>query len=302
MEVVTLDDPRIPAPWQKNPSIASRLRSGEFELRIENGGRAAALRRKSPIHAAWFSPAQGWTNTVLTTGEAAMPIGPFDGDRPAEPLGGIDPPGFVCLPPRRDDLADRLHALCGQSGFLRATIGRYNSESKPLIAGYAALWDSPSTDVIRGQREVIRQGAFAGALAAQPFVKALAGHHGDLLVASTSHGTLWLGEDDTGLLAIVDPHGTETGRDLLACIRAGEITQMSPDLRPASGGERNIRHGGESFREISKVSSLPEVSFVRRGAFSQTACVVLGERRQSGQVSRSTLARRERLLAMEART
>lgn len=98
------------------------------------------------------------------------------------------------------------------------------------IAGYAAMWDSPT--VIRGFfgdgfNEQIRKGAFSRALAEKQDVRALFNHGPNGIVGRTVNNTLRLAEDDRGLRYEVDLPDTQTGRDLYTLVKRGDISQSS---------------------------------------------------------------------------
>ncbi|MEZ4684189.1 MAG: HK97 family phage prohead protease [Caldilineaceae bacterium] len=100
-------------------------------------------------------------------------------------------------------------------------------DSKPMLRGYAALYNQLSVD-FGGWREIIRPGAFTSTLANGPDVRALVEHEGGLsIIGRTRNGTLRLREDVKGLAVEIEPPDTQAGRDITTLVRRGDLDQMS---------------------------------------------------------------------------
>jgi HK97 family phage prohead protease len=100
---------------------------------------------------------------------------------------------------------------------------------QPIIQGYAALFDNETE--IRGFfgsfRESIAPGAFAPSLSGGHRVVSLFNHDANMVLGSTSSGTMRLREDDRGLWIEVDPPDTQVGRDVVEYIRRGDVQGQS---------------------------------------------------------------------------
>ena len=99
------------------------------------------------------------------------------------------------------------------------------ADGKPMIRGYAALFDSPSVDM--GFIETIDPGAFKKSLKAKPDVRALWNHDPNIVLGRTTAGTLRLATDETGLAVEIDLPDTTDGRDLATLIERGDVSGMS---------------------------------------------------------------------------
>jgi HK97 family phage prohead protease len=97
---------------------------------------------------------------------------------------------------------------------------------KPVIRGYAAVYDSLSED-LGGFREKVAVGAFSRALKDGQDVVALVNHDDNLVLGRTSAGTLRLASNQKGLLATIDPPDTQASRDVQELIKRGDVQGMS---------------------------------------------------------------------------
>jgi HK97 family phage prohead protease len=106
-----------------------------------------------------------------------------------------------------------------------------NDGSLPQIVGHAALFNSLSevlTDQYGDQfQEKIAPGAFSRALKKRNDVRALVEHDPNRMLARTKSGTMKVEEDDKGLRVVINPSNTSYARDLLAQIRAGDVSGFS---------------------------------------------------------------------------
>ena len=122
------------------------------------------------------------------------------------------------------------------------------------LTGYAAVFGQEAR--VAGFTEVIRPGAFKGALAGRD-VLALIDHNPSKLLARTKSGTLRLEEDSRGLRYEIDLPDTQEGRDILTLAERGDLGGMSFGFTVSKGGE----HWNGQRRELRAVT-LHEISVV----------------------------------------
>ena len=103
------------------------------------------------------------------------------------------------------------------------------------LTGYAAVFGQESR--IAGFTEVIRPGAFTGALSGRD-VLCLIDHDPVRLLARTKSGTLRLEEDSKGLRFELDVPDTQEGRDILTLAERGDLGGMSFGFTVPKGGEQ----------------------------------------------------------------
>lgn len=96
-------------------------------------------------------------------------------------------------------------------------------DDKPLIRGYAAVFNSPSEDM--GFVEYVDPHAFDDALSGD--CRALFNHNADCVLGRTVSGTLRLSVDSKGLAYEIDPPDTQVCRDLMVSMKRGDINQSS---------------------------------------------------------------------------
>ncbi len=141
---------------------------------------------------------------------------------------------------------------------------------KPVISGYAAVFDSLSVD-LGGFRERIRPGAFARAIKENQDVRALVNHDPNLILGRSKSGTLRLSEDQRGLRVEIDPPATTVGRDVVESLRRGDLDQMSFAFRVVTDDWH--KQDGEIIRELVDVD-LFDVSPVAFPAYEETSVSV----------------------------
>lgn len=144
-------------------------------------------------------------------------------------------------------------------------------DGQPVLAGYAAVFDQPSLPLGWGFVEVVRRGAFAKTLRDGADVRCYLNHDPSLLLGRRSAGTLRLEEDSLGLRFEVDVPDTSYGRDVLALVRRGDLSQCSFAFTPIR--ERWRREDGQDLRELVEVR-LYDVSVVSEPAYPQTTVSV----------------------------
>ena len=142
------------------------------------------------------------------------------------------------------------------------------ADQAPKMVGYAAVFGQ-ETDIGGYFREVVQRGAFADAIARDD-IHALYNHDYAFVIGRRKAGTLTLAEDSHGLKVEITPPDTQTARDLVANIRAGNIDQMSFAFTMEGGKQTWDETGPTPLRSIDKVGELYEVSVVPRGAYPTT--------------------------------
>lgn len=142
------------------------------------------------------------------------------------------------------------------------------TDAKPILVGYAAVFDTP-TEIGGYFREQIRRGAFGQALKSSD-VHALFNHDDNVVLGRMKAGTLRLSEDDKGLRAEIDPPDTQDARDLVAKMKRGDIDQMSFAFSMRGGVQEWDETGDLPLRTIVAVGELYDVSVVTRGAYPTT--------------------------------
>jgi uncharacterized protein len=150
-----------------------------------------------------------------------------------------------------------------------------DATGKPRIMGYAAVFNSLSED-LGGFREIIRPGAFAGALAGAD-VRALINHDPDRVLGRTLAGTLTLREDSRGLLYEIDPPDTSFARDILVSIERGDVSGSSFRFylfQDVSRGQSWRSEAGGSIREITEFAAVDDVTIATYPAYQATTVSV----------------------------
>ena len=132
------------------------------------------------------------------------------------------------------------------------------------IRGYAAVYNSDS-EWMGGFYEQIEVGAFDDVL--ENDVRAYFNHDENLLLGRVSSGTLRIGTDKRGLFYEVDLPNTTYANDLVELMKRGDINQSS--FAFLIGQDRWEERGGKTYRIISKVSRLLDVSPVAQPAYPE---------------------------------
>lgn len=149
---------------------------------------------------------------------------------------------------------------------LRVEAGR---TSHPKLAGYAAVFDSPSKD-LGGFIEFIKPGAFTRTLqsnSADPL--ALVHHMPHLVLGRRSAGTLRLSEDSKGLAFEVDLPETQAARDLAVSVERGDIRGASFAFTVPKGGDKWESRSGQTTRTLLDVNLL-EITVTANPAYPDT--------------------------------
>lgn len=157
--------------------------------------------------------------------------------------------------------------IVGSSLSLRSLGGSHK------LVGHAAVFNRDSELIAGSFIERIAPGAFAESIAKPDDVRALINHDPNLILARNLSKTLFLQEDDQGLLVTIDPPKTTYAVDLLESVRRGDISQMSFGFETiADRWERGL-NGHPDVRMLLKVR-LFDVSLVTYPAYPDTDVAV----------------------------
>jgi len=138
---------------------------------------------------------------------------------------------------------------------------RFDAEKRPIISGYAAIFDSLSED-LGGFREKIAPGAFAHALKGDTYL--FWNHNADIVLGRKKAGTLKLSEDKRGLKIEAKP--PEWAKSYVETLQRGDVSSMSFGFI-AESDEWDHK---KNIRTLTKIAELPEVSIVPFPAYSAT--------------------------------
>ena len=138
------------------------------------------------------------------------------------------------------------------------------------IAGYAIVWDTPSTNL--PFTEVIKAGALDGVDLSS--VLALYNHDFANVLGRVDSGTLKLAVDNHGLKFVLDIPDTTLGHDVYTNIKNGNIKGLSFRFTIANGGEQWKQINGQPTRVISKIATMREISLVSVPAYDDTSVEV----------------------------
>jgi len=142
-------------------------------------------------------------------------------------------------------------------------------QKSPRLAGYAAVFDSPSQD-LGGFTEIVRPGAFKRTLTSERDPLALVQHMPQLVLGRCSAGTLRLIEDGKGLAFEIDMPNTTAARDLLVSVERGDVRGASFAFSTPKGGDRWEVRSDKVVRELIDVD-LHEITITPTPAYPDTA-------------------------------
>jgi len=153
---------------------------------------------------------------------------------------------------------------------LRVKFGK--EDEKPIITGYAAVFNSLSED-LGAFREKIDPGAFKAAIGVSD-TRALFNHDPNFVLGRQSNDTLRLSEDKKGLYMEVDPPNTQIIRDLvLSPIERGDIREQSFAFTVEADKWEGLDEKNSNelpVRTITRVAQLFDVSPVTYPAYPDT--------------------------------
>ncbi|WP_270774317.1 HK97 family phage prohead protease [Weissella confusa] len=153
-------------------------------------------------------------------------------------------------------------------GELRAS---QNDDSIGQIAGYAIVWNTPSTNL--PFTEIIQAGALDGVDLSG--VLALYNHDFADVLGRVDADTLKLNIDDHGLHFVLDIPDTTLGHDVYTNIKNGNLKGVSFRFTIANGGETWKQINGQPTRVISKIATMREISVVSFPAYDDTSIEVI---------------------------
>lgn len=162
---------------------------------------------------------------------------------------------------------DKLKRWTLENLEVRAIPNDNGEPSKPVICGYAAVYNSESELLYGFFREVIRPGAFDSSL--NNDVRCLWNHNAAYVLGRTTAGTLNIRSDAKGLFFEVTPPETQWANDLVESIRRKDIDQMSFGFS-VNDDNWEILEDGTEMRELLDVN-LQEVSVVTFPAYQATS-------------------------------
>jgi len=152
-----------------------------------------------------------------------------------------------------------------------------NGEKKPVISGYAAVFNSESRN-LGGFVETIHPNAFDEVLAEGPDVIGVFNHDRNLLLGRTGNGTMKLTKDPYGLRYEITPNeNTSIGRDVIEWVKDRTVVGSSFSFAIkrdvgdswSTDGQRGIRK-----REVRAIGLLEDVGPVVRPAYDTSSVVV----------------------------
>lgn len=145
-------------------------------------------------------------------------------------------------------------------------------KKKPVIRGYAALFNSDSQD-LGGFVERILPGAFDDVIKRGTDVVALYNHDPMFILGRESSGTLRMSVDERGLRYEIDP--PESRADVIEAIERGDVRGSSFAFRVKGAGESWSRtQDGRQLREIRTIDGLFDVGPVLKPAYAATESFV----------------------------
>jgi len=154
-----------------------------------------------------------------------------------------------------------------------------NGEKRPVIVGYAAVFNSESRN-LGGFVEVIHPNAFDEVLATNPDVIGVYNHSKDKLLARSANGTLKLKPDSYGLRYEMGPlPKTQTAEEVVELVSGGYVTGSSfafaiKNTAAERGDRWGMTSGGVRRREVRSIGKLEDVGPVVRPAFEAASVVV----------------------------
>ena len=151
-----------------------------------------------------------------------------------------------------------------------------NGEKRPVIVGYAAVFNSESRN-LGGFVETVHPEAFNDVLATNPDVLGVFNHDKNMLLGRTANGRLKLSPDSYGLRYEITPNpNTSVGRDVIEWVKDRTIvgSSFAFAVRKVGGDVWNTGNDGVRRREIRSISLLDDVGPVTRPAYEASSVVV----------------------------
>jgi HK97 family phage prohead protease len=154
-----------------------------------------------------------------------------------------------------------------------------NGEKRPVIVGYAAVFNSESRN-LGGFVETIHPNAFDEVLATNPDVIGVYNHSKDKLLARSANGTLKLRPDAYGLRYEMGPlPKTQTAEEVVELVAGGYVTGSSfafaiKNANGVRGENWSVTNDGLRKREVRSIGKLEDVGPVVRPAFEASSVIV----------------------------
>jgi uncharacterized protein len=140
-----------------------------------------------------------------------------------------------------------------------------------VVSGYAAVFNSPA-DIGGKFIETIQPGAFRTALAAKQNVRVLWNHEASKPLGSTRAGTATVKEDNHGLFFSCQLDPTITWHaDVYRAIERGDVNGASYGFSVSDDGQKWEQRGGKTYRILTNIAHLLDVSPVVYPAGSETS-------------------------------
>lgn len=152
-----------------------------------------------------------------------------------------------------------------------------NGEKKPVISGYAAVFQTESRN-LGGFVETIHPNAFDEVLSESPDVIGVFNHDRNLLLGRTGNGTMKLTKDAYGLRYEITPNeNTSVGRDVVEWVKDRTVvgSSFAFAIKPNGGDAWETDHKrGIRKREVRAIGLLEDVGPVVRPAYDASSVVV----------------------------
>lgn len=152
-----------------------------------------------------------------------------------------------------------------------------NGEKKPVISGYAAVFNSESR-ILNGFVETIHPSAFDEVLSTNPDVIGVFNHDRNLLLGRTSNGTMRLSSDAYGLRYEIMPNEkTSIGKDVVEWVKDRTVVGSSFAFavrKDGTGDSWKRGSDGMQRREVRNVALLEDCGPVVRPAYPAASVVV----------------------------
>jgi HK97 family phage prohead protease len=150
--------------------------------------------------------------------------------------------------------------------------GDLRAISTNKLAGYAAIYNSPSQD-LGGFVERIMPGAFTRALTKPDHIRALYEHDQQRMLGRVGSGTLKLEENTKGLYFELSLPDTSYARDLGVLVERGDLNGCSFGFRVPAGGDLWEMRNGQLMRDLINVD-LHEITITGNPAYLDTSVAV----------------------------
>lgn len=152
-----------------------------------------------------------------------------------------------------------------------------NGEKKPVISGYAAVFNAESRN-LGGFVETIHPNAFDEVLAEGPDVIGVFNHDRNLLLGRTGNNTMKLTKDPYGLRYEITPNeNTSIGRDVIEWVKDRTVvgSSFAFAIRRDNGDSWSTDNArGIRKREVRAIGLLEDVGPVVRPAYDSSSVVV----------------------------